>query len=276
MRLVDTHQHLWDLSRFNLPWTKGAGLPLERNHLPSDYEDAIRGTGIDTAVYMEVDVANDQKTDEARVACARGAAVVGGNPADPDFPEYLDRIAHPNLRGVRQVLHGGLPAGTCISEPFVRGARELGKRQLTFDLCMRPFELADGAKLASLCPDTRFILDHCGNGNVRFTDAERDRWKLGVETVAKQPNTICKISGIVASAKDMPWTVDDLAPLVNHCWDSFGPDRVVFGSDWPVCTLAASLAQWVDALRQIAARRSEADQRKLFHENAVRVYRLTR
>jgi L-fuconolactonase len=276
MRLIDTHQHLWDLSRFDLPWTKGAGLPLERNHLPSDYDTAIRGTGIDTAVYMEVDVAVDQKEDEARVACARGPAVVGGNPAMPDFDGMLDRIAHPNLRGLRQVLHGGLAPGTCVSEPFVAGVRELGERQLLFDICIRPLELADGAKLASLCPDTQFVLDHCGNGNVRFTESEREQWKRGIEWVAKQPNTVCKISGIVASAKGIRWSADDLAPLVNHCWDTFGPDRVVFGSDWPVCTLAASLAEWVDALRVIASKRSEADRRKLFHENAIRIYRLPR
>ena len=161
-----------------------------------------------------------------------------------------------------------------MTREFVDGVRELGRRELSFDLCMRPAELADGARLVSLCPETRFILDHCGNGSVRFSDPERDQWKRGVEAVAKHPNAICKISGIVASAKGIPWSAEDLAPIVNHCWEAFGPDRVVFGSDWPVCTLAASLAQWVDALKQIAAGRSESDRRKLFHENAVRFYRL--
>lgn len=272
--LVDTHQHLWDLTRFTLPWTKGAGEPLERSYLPADYAAASRGTGIARTVYMEVDVAADQKDDEAKWACALGPAVVGGDPAADGFAAYLDRIAHPNLKGVRQVLHGGWEAGYCTRDPFVRGVRELGRRHLSFDLCLRPLELADGAKLASLCPDTRFVLDHCGNGNVQADTAARDAWKRGMEAVARQKNTICKISGIVVSAKKGAWSADDLAPLVDFSLDAFGPDRVVFGGDWPVCTLTAPLSEWVAALRQIVARRPESEQRRLFSENAVRFYGL--
>jgi len=274
MRIVDTHQHLWDLRRFTLPWTKGAGEPLEKDHLPADYDAAIVGTGVERAVYMEVDVAPQQRRDEAAWACARGPAVVGGNPADPGFAAYLDAIAHPNLKGVRQVLHGGLPAGACRTPDFIRGARELGKRRLRFDLCLRPLELADGARLAKECPETRFILDHCGNGDVKATPADRDKWKRGVEAVAKQPNTICKISGIIVSAKGTAWSAQDLAPLVDHCLDTFGFDRVVFGSDWPVCTLTAPLAEWVRALEQITARRTESERARLFHGNAIRHYEL--
>lgn len=274
MELIDTHQHLWDLGRFRLPWTKGAGLPLERNHLPSDYDAAIRGTGIGRAIYMEVDVAPEQRREEAAWACGRGPAVVGGNPADPGFAKHLDAIAHPNLKGVRQVLHGGLPAGACTTPEFVRGVRELGRRGLRFDLCMRPLELADGARLAKECPDTRFILDHCGNGPLRAPAADVDTWKRGIESVARQPNVVCKISGIVVGAKGMAWTAEDLAPVVDHCLDTFGFDRVVFGSDWPVCTLAGSLADWVAALRSIVARRTESERRRLFSANAIRWYDL--
>ena len=140
------------------------------------------------------------------------------------------------------------------------------------------------------CPGTRFILDHCGNadpkafwstkrrGEVGPTEApshERDQWRRDLAELAKRKNIVCKISGIVARAPKGKWIVDDLAPPIHHCLAEFGPDRVMFGSDWPVCTLSATYRQWVEALRQIIAARPPADQRKLLHDNAVKFYGLS-
>ena len=285
--IIDTHQHLWDFSQFRPPWLEGAGEPLERSHTPDDYARAAEGTGIARTVYMEVDVSVEQHEAEAAYVsdlCAdeknpMGAAVVGGRPAAPHFADYLARIGagtphNPHLKGVRQVLHGGgTPPGFCLGDDFVRGVRLLGERGLSFDLCLRPGELKDGAELARRCPDTRFILDHCGNGNVGATPAERADWQRQMAGIAAVPNVVaCKVSGIVASARPGAWSEDDLAPLVGHTLDVFGPDRVVFGGDWPVCTKVASLADWVRALRNLTAARSDADRRKLFHDNAARLY----
>src|SRR5437660_12875673 len=137
---------------------------------------------------------------------------------------------------------------------------------------MRPTELRDAVKLIEACPGTRFILDHCGNAPVQTKD--RTDWQRDIARVAKCKNVVGKVSGIVASARPGKWTADDLAPIVNHTLDVFGPDRVLFGGDWPVCTLAATYRHWVEALRSIVADRPEAERRKLFHDNAVRVYRL--
>jgi L-fuconolactonase len=172
-------------------------------------------------------------------------AVVGGRPAAPDFADYLDRVTAGDgatyIKGVRQTLHGGgTPPGFCLGDNFVRGMRTLGEHGLCFDLCLRPGELQDGARLAQMCPDTRFILDHCGNAPVR-PGADLTDWKRSLDAVAARPNTVCKISGIVAgSGGPGQWTPDDLAPAILHCAGAFGPDRVMFGSDWPVCTLAAT------------------------------------
>jgi len=159
----------------------------------------------------------------------------------------------------------------------------LGKRGLSFDLCMRPNELDDGVKLAELCEDTRFVVDHCGNAdpNVFVPNAKSDKplshspvqWKRSMEKLAGCPNTICKISGIVARAPK-GWKTELLAPVVNFCLDTFGSDRVVFGSDWPVCLLGAELQQWVAALREIVASRPKGDQLKLWSGNAVKFYSL--
>jgi L-fuconolactonase len=137
---------------------------------------------------------------------------------------------------------------------------------------MRSAELGEGAKLIDACPGTSFVLDHCGNPDVFNTD--RSTWQRAIGELARRRNVVCKVSGIVASTRGRSWRPDDLAPVINHVLKEFGPDRVVFGGDWPVCTLGARLADWVKALREVVANRSEADQRKLFHDNAVRVYRL--
>ncbi len=279
--IVDTHEHLWDLEKFRLPWLKGVPA-LAHSYLPADYRKATEGLNVVKSVYMEVDVDPAQHNEEADYVtdlCRRGettlvGAVIGGRPASETFKNYIKRFRdNPYIKGVRQVLHTPeTPAGFCLGERFVNGIRALGDQGLSFDLCMRPAELRDAAKLIDACSATSFILDHCGNADVLAKD--RSAWRADIAEVAKRKSVVCKVSGIVASTKGQPWTTDDLAPIVNHVLDVFGPDRVLFGGDWPVCTLGASYRQWVEALRTIVKDRSANDQRKLFHDNAVRVYRL--
>jgi L-fuconolactonase len=294
--IIDCHQHLWDLSKFTLPWIKPGSL-LGRSYVMSDYVAAIEGTGIKNSIYMEVDVEPSQQQAEAdhlaeickSKTAPTIAAVVSGRPASDAFASYIRQFKDsPYIKGIRQVLHGGsTPAGYCLQDSFVRGIQLLGELNLSFDLCLRPKELADGAALAEKCPDTRFILDHCGNadpdaflkpGDPRLADAKTahtaDEWRRGLDRVASAKNTICKISGIVARVPKQ-WSAADLAPIVNHCLDAFGPERVVFGSDWPVCLNGAPLRDWVAALKQVIAGRPITEHRLLLRENAVRFYRLT-
>jgi predicted TIM-barrel fold metal-dependent hydrolase len=293
--IIDCHQHLWDLSKFKLPWIKPGSL-LGRSFVMADYLAAIEGTGIKHSVYMEVDVEPTQQQAEAEhliEICQSGkaptiAAVVSGRPAAEKFGDYIKPLAaSSSIKGVRQVLHGGsTPAGFCLQEPFVRGIRLLGELGLSFDLCLRPKELGDGARLAEQCPETRYIVDHCGNADPkaffkaddsRLVDVrpehDSDAWRRDMERLASHKNVICKISGIVARVPKQ-WSAGDLAPIVNHCLDTFGSDRVVFGSDWPVCLNGAPLREWVAALKQIIASRPAAEQRRLLRENAVAFYHL--
>lgn len=279
--IIDTHQHLWDLSLFRLNWLSGAG-KLNKSFVMEDYFEATEGLNVVKTVYMEVDVAEDQQVLEAEYVidlCQRDdnpmvGAVIGGRPASEDFPAYVKRFAgNPAIKGVRQVLHGGgTPEGTCLQPEYLRGVRLLGENGLRFDLCLPSAFLLDAAKIADLCPDTRFVLDHCGNANVQVK--EREQWKRDLAEVAKRENVVCKISGIIASADPDNWTAEDLAPIILHCAEVFGKERIIFASDWPVCTLGAPLKQWVGALKEIVHSWSEADQKKLFHDNAHRFYAL--
>ncbi len=292
--IIDTHQHLWDLERQEVPWLKNAKSVLRRSHVTRDYLKATQGLNVIKAIYMEVDVAPKDHAAEVKLItelCKSPnhptvAAVIGGRPGSETFSDYAREMAtNPYVKGVRQVLHGATPRGHCLSQQFVRSMRLLGDLNLSFDLCMRAGELDDAVKLVDQCPDTQFIVDHCGNadpraflparlrGNTKESRA-RDSWRKAMDGLGRQRHVVCKISGIVARAPQPNWSAEDLAPIVNHCLDTFGPDRVVFGSDWPVCRVGAELAEWVRALKEIVHQRPLAERTKLFSANAQRLYRL--
>jgi L-fuconolactonase len=296
--IVDTHQHLWDLGKVRLSWLAPGG-PLTRNFVMKDYLEAAAGLGIVRAVYMEVAVDADCQSVEAEYVldiCRRGgtptvAAVIGGCPGDDSFKTYIARFkGSPYIKGVRHIPQTA-PGGQAPyrQKRFIESIRLLGELAMRFDLCPPPSGLPDAIHLVDNCPGTQFILDHCGNadpkwyrspgkGETNDTVAARRRaaeqWRRDIAALAKRKNVVCKISGIIAQAPKDSWTPDDLAPIINHCLDVFGPDRVMFAGDWPVCTGVATLRQWVHALKHVVQSRSIEQQRKLFCTNAVRVYGL--
>ena len=246
--VCDTHLHLWDLDKFKLPWLSGDAVQrINRSFVMKDYLAASGESNVTRAVYMEVNVHPDHQVAEAEYVidlCKRDdnpmqGAVIGGSPQSPDFKAYIERFADNGyIKGVRTVLHDAdRPTGMCLQPQFVENVQLLGKLGKRFDLCMRPDELLDGAKLVDKCPDTKFVLDHCGNLSVQNKDAAlRAKWEQGVRELAQRPNVVCKISGIIVTADRDNWTASDLAPNMNYCMDAFGEDRVMFAGDWPALT----------------------------------------
>lgn len=285
--VVDTHQHLWDLTKFRMDWLGKDG-PLSRNFVTKDYLEATWGLNVVKAVYMEVDVVEDQKDLEAEhyIELVKDkkqptvAAVVGCRPFTTEFQAYAKRYRDAKaIKGFRQVVgHGDFDA------QFIKNIQFLAEVDKSYDLCLPGKHLAAAVKVVDQCPETRFILDHCGNADCKafLKEGERDgqepghdpdEWRKNIEKLASFPNVICKISGIVATVPKA-WSAETLAPAINHCLDSFGPDRVVFGSDWPVCLKGATLAKWLAALKEIVHDRPLVDQKKLLAENAIKRYTL--
>jgi predicted TIM-barrel fold metal-dependent hydrolase len=293
--IIDTHQHLWDVQRIKPPWLDGAPEILRRSYVMSDYLAATEGLNVVKAIYMEIDADPRQHRAEAEYLleiCQSGqhptvATVISGRPDSASFRDHILRYrGNRFIKGVRQVLHGGAtPPGYCLQPQFVASMRLLGEIGMRYDLCLRPGELADGIRLVDQCPETRFILDHCGNADVNaFLPAssrgaekpshDPEQWRRDIREFAHREHVICKISGIIARVPEGKSSAEILAPVVNHCLDAFGPDRVVFGGDWPVCLRGASYRRWVELLREIISQRSEEQQRKLLYQNAAKFYEL--
>jgi len=289
-RIIDTHQHLWDLKRQRLPWLSGAPEILRNRFDLEEYRTATSGLPVE-AIYMEVDVHDEDLDSEVAYVVkasqernpTRGA-VIGGRPGGPGFNDYLQRHkANSEIKGLRRVLHtDATPPGTCRQPAFIKDMQRLGEIGWSFDLCMRPTELDDAEHLVGQCPGTRFVLDHCGNPDLQAWQPAvagkppkhtANEWMQSIDRLAKRPNVICKISGVIANLPQGAGP-EYLAPAINHCLNSFGPDRVVFGGDWPVCLLGAPLKTWIEMLTQIIASRPEQERDKLWWRNAASFYRV--
>jgi len=284
--IIDTHQHLWDLDLFPLRWVKP---PLDRNFLMEDYLKAIEGQGVVKSIYMEVGVPPEFRRKEAEWALElckdpdnlMVAAVIKADPTVPEFESEIRSLAgNPYLKGIRYSFKS---AEEILFPRVIENIRLLGELGLSFDLNLHSSLLHAGNQLLEECQDTRFILNHCGGADPvtffprdkeapREPQHEREQWYKEMERLAQGANIICKLSGIVDNAGNYPLTAADLAPIINHCLEVFGPDRVIFAGDWPVCLRNMPLARWIKTLKEVVAKRSLADQRKLFHDNASAFY----
>jgi predicted TIM-barrel fold metal-dependent hydrolase len=244
---------------------------------------------VKNAVYVEVAVRPGQREAEAdyvvELCGAKAgpivAAVIGGDPAAEEFGASVRRFKGGSVvKGVR----GPFPKGAPDDKRFVAGIRLLGGLGMSYDLLVGSDAIFEAAKLVQACPDTRFVLDHCGNPDVKWyaptaeqdlpTRMRRRRWEEGIARLAEKPNVVCKISGVAESGEDGKVTAEVVAPVVNRCLDRFGDERVMFASNWPVCLKTISLADWVRVLREVVRPRGAGFARRLFHDNAQRFFGL--
>jgi predicted TIM-barrel fold metal-dependent hydrolase len=278
MKLIDTHQHLWDLERFSYSWC--AGIPaLNRSFRLDDYLAAARDLGIEKTIFVECDVDEPHLLAEAKhiQSLAEKNPLIAGivaatRPERADFPRQLDALLKlPKLRGLRRVLHV-VPDEISQSPLFAENIRRLAQFKLSFDLCVFARQLPLALALVQKCPQVQFILDHCGVPDVK--GRAFDPWRSQLKQLAALPNVACKISGLIAYVDAKNWTPEDLRPWVEHATNCFGWERIVWGGDWPVCNLTASLGEWASVTEKIFASATELQQEQLFYKNAERIYRV--
>lgn len=276
MRIIDTHLHLIYPDRLTYPWIAPDNV-LNRPWTAEQYFAEATGLGIDAALHMEVDVAQDQIEAETRFVTGLPGiigAIAACRPEHTDFAAQIERIVEAGqggVKGFRRVLHVA-PDGLSESDVFVENLRALGALGFPFDLCLRGDQLHIASRLARQAPDVTFVLDHCGNPDIKGQGL--DPWLAQLSEIAACPNVICKVSGIVSHCAP-GWTAETLRPYVEHAITSFGWDRVVWGSDHPVATLTGgTLADWVNATHTIVSGASDDEKAALFHRNAERVWRV--
>lgn len=243
----------------------------------ADYARAAEGCGIGASVFMEATAADPADHDETAfidaLADDHTTAIVGivaaCRPEHAGFQAFLDALAATKVVGLRRILHV-VDDEVSRAGLFRENVRMLAERQLTFDICVLARQLPIAHELATACPQVSFVLDHCGVPDIAG-NALRP-WQAGINALAELPNVSCKISGVLAYCDPQHADRSAVAPYVEQCIDAFGWDRVVWGSDWPLVEINSSLQEWVTITRQIVAGTDEADQRKLFSENATRIY----
>jgi L-fuconolactonase len=274
MMIVDAHVHFWDPSALHYAWLDG--IPeLRRPFLPRDYADDVQAM-----VFVEANCAAAESSDEItfveRLAGADPRIV--GTVAYVDLLDEagrtaaLDRLsAVTRVVGVRHNIQG-TPKGTCLDPRFVRGVRDVGARGYVFDLCATADQLAEVASLVERCPETRLVLDHCGKPAIKANAF--DDWAHDLDRIASFDNVSCKLSGLLTEARTDQCDAPSLARYVGDVVRCFGAKRTLYGSDWPVSTLAGAGTLWRSIVDQLTSAWTATDRQMLFAENAIRLYRL--
>ena len=280
--MIDTHIHLLEPDRFTYEWTKGFPALTGRFDL-SDYQKASADTGIQAGVFMEVDC--EESADEARYFCSLAeqpgcliqAVVAAARPESPDFERNLEAMGHPRLTGIRRVLHTQ-PDELSQYSLFRENVSHVGAHGLSFDLCVLQRQLPLALALVRACPQTTFILDHCGVPEISANDAPAGvgflAWEKSIRALAAEPNVNGKISGITAYAPEPLRNAEGLRPYIDTMLEAFGPSRLVWGGDWPVVNLGNGLLAWSNITRELLSELTPDERTLILSTNAKKIYRI--
>ncbi|MHA6765375.1 amidohydrolase family protein [Streptacidiphilus sp. PAMC 29251] len=277
---VDAHHHLWDLSVRDQDWITGPELaPLRRSFALAELEPQAAAAGIQATVLVQTITVAAETPEFLAVAADSPlvAGVVGWT--DLTAPDVADTLAAlrrlpggEHLVGIRHQVQGE-PDPDWLRRPDVqRGLAAVAAAGLSYDLLVQAHQLPAAVAAATALPQLTFVLDHLGKPPV--SSGELEPWAGQLRALAALPNTVCKLSGLLTEADWAHWTLADLRPYTDTALDAFGPDRLMFGSDWPVSTLAAGYQQSVDTARALTSTLSPAEQAAVFGGTAARAYRL--
>lgn len=278
-RVVDAHVHFWDPRVLHYPWLRP--LPtLQRPFLLGDYETAVGNVQVEKCVVVECNCLSGEATCEVKLFERLGDSDsrVAGIVAFADLTNAGARdetlaclSARSQVKGIRQNIQGEKP-GFALQDAFVGGVRKLGSLGLTFDLCVTHDQLEEANALVSRCPGTQFVLDHCGKPPIRT--GARQPWKRDLARLAAHDNVCCKVSGLLTEADPARHDDDEVLAYAMQAVECFGIDRLLYGSDWPVLTLAGKYGSWFEVTTRLTDGWSENECHAFYAANATRVYRL--
>ena len=275
---IDTHHHFWDYDPKQYGWISDKMSVLKRDFGPTDLQKEIQSAGIDAVVSVQA----RQTLEETRwlIEIAEKtpfvAGVVGWVPLmDRDVDKHLDELhAHEVLRGVRHVVHDEPDDNFILGSDFNRGVDRLQGFGLVYDLLIFAKHLGATIKFVDQHPGQPMVLDHIAKPVIRDGQFHAE-WDREFRELAKRDNVTCKFSGVATEVRDESWTIDTVRPYWDSAWESFGPDRLMFGSDWPVCLLMTEYKRWVDTVSTLAGELSKSEQQAFWSDTAAMAYGLS-
>jgi len=273
---IDAHQHFWDIQRFQYPWMPAGESPLRRNFLPRDLEPILQRNRFDGSVVVQANVIRDETRWLLELASRHEfiRGVVGWvDLTDPRVGDVLDELQrHPKFKGVRHLVHDEPDANWLVREDVLRGLGELARRKIPYDLLLRPQHLPLVPRIAERVPELRMVIDHIAKPLI--ATQRMDGWSEDIVAAAKIPQVYCKLSGMITEDDPRGWKAEHLRPYVQHVLALFGPDRLMFGSDWPVCTLAGTWKEVLASFTQSIGPQPIEAREKLLGGAAARFYGL--
>jgi L-fuconolactonase len=279
VKVIDTHAHFWDVEKLSYPWIE-KGSFFDKRFSLADYQRAAGVMPIDKMVFIECDAhpALGLKEAEWVEALSRVDGRIQGIVArvqltnNSDVASDLDLLASmPLVKGIRHNIQRN-PPGFALQSSFVEGIKEGHRRGFHFELCLTHDQLGETIELVERCKDVSFVLDHCGKPGIR--DGSREPWRTQIRELARLPNVICKISGLLTEADWNSWTVDEVLWYAQESADAFGRSRIMFGSDWPVNEAAGGYGRWRDLTDALTSGWGADEKREFYYSNAERFYRL--
>ncbi len=278
---IDSHHHLWDLEIAQRGWLAGEVLaPINRTFSMDDFYAERASAKIDKSILVQT-LSDYEEMKEFFNVAANHDSVIGvvawidmsKSDCFENLEKYLDLPGANKLVGIRDGAQGRTDTQWLSSHQVVKNVSQLVQEGLTFDLLVDPPHLAASAKLVQQCPDTTFILDHIGKPNIgKADDGELKEWSKLIENLAANQNVLCKVSGMVTEANWKSWEKKDFKKYFDVVLNSFGADRIMFGSDWPVCKLAASYDQVANLAEFLVDDLSQTDKEKFWSLNALKAY----
>ena len=278
--IVDAHVHLYDVKRFSYGWL--AGVPkINRTYLLEDFDKARGQVAVDKIVFAEVAVDPGLHLGEARFIQEladhdpRLCGIVAHLPLEKGTAVEADILALKKLRsvrGIRRLIETERNPAFCLEPAFIAALRLLPKPGLTFDICVKHTGMAYALELVKRCPEVSFVLDHIGKPDIK--NGLREPWWGQIMELARHPNVVCKVSGVITEADHQKWTAGQVKPYVAHVIESFGFDRVMYGSDWTVSELSHAYPKWVEIVDDVVRGASEGETRMLYRDTAIRTYNL--
>jgi L-fuconolactonase len=275
MKIIDTHQHFWSYDPKIHDWINEDMKVIRKDFLPADLAPILKENNVDGCIAVQADQTDTETQILIREANQNSfiKGVVGWvNLKDKEIEEKLEEyLNETNLKGFRHIIQAE-PKGFMLDASFQKGLSALAKYNYTYDLLIYETQLAEANTLIKQLPELPIVIDHIAKPNIKKGDS--DDWKKEIKAIAQYPNLYCKISGMATEAHWDTWTMDTLKPYIDTVVEAFGTERIMFGSDWPVCLVASSYKKWLKGLQNYFNTFSISEQEAFFANNAINFYKL--